>query len=278
MQSEITDFRNRCLVLSVHRSVCVGEPLDTSFLESWPADVRSSAEFASLVSASYQMWQESWKLDIGFLLGNRRDGAAYEFDQLIYTLRTAAQHTDNRVAEERSQRWLRLACAGQNPEAAGHWHQCGTLLMKTLNAGMEVLNHTAAMVRRDQTSLAEWQAKVGESPEAAITRVAADLGLRLSLRQRENHARRVASQWKYYVLRPGETATDVLADFAEQALVSRMDPLPCDYLDVLDELRVLGSGDAVPSLHLAHAVAEITGASGEDFLKRLGATWAFIRG
>ena len=49
-------------------------------------------------------------------------------------------------------------------ETAGDWHQCGTLLMKTLNAGMEVSNQTAAIVRRDQASLADWQAKVGESP------------------------------------------------------------------------------------------------------------------
>jgi hypothetical protein len=278
MQSEITDFRNRCLVLSVHRSVCVGESLDTSFLESWPADVHSSADFATLVSAAYRMWRESWKLDIGFLLANRRNGAAYEFDQLVYALRTASQHTDNPAAEQRSQRWLRLACAGRNPETASDWHQCGTLLMKTLNAGMEVLNETAAIVRRDQASVADWQAKVGESPEAAVTSVAADLGLRLSHRQREEHARRIASQWKYYDLRPGEAAVAALADLAERALVSRMDPLPCDYLDVLDELRLLGSGDAVPALHLAHAVAEITGASGEDFLKRLGATWALLRG
>lgn len=278
MQSEITDFRNRCLVLSIHRSVCVGEQLDMSFLESWPAEVSSSADFATLVSAAYRMWRESWKLDIGFLLGNRRDGAAYECDQLIYTLRTAAQHTDNRAAEERSQRWLTLACAGRNPNTADDWHRCGTLLMKTINAGMDVLNQTAATVRRDQTSVADWQAKVGESPEAAITKVAADLGLRLSMRQRGDHTRRIASQWKYYTLRPDEAAVDALADLAERALVSRMEPLPCDYLDVLDELRVLGSADAVSALHLAHAVAEITGASGEDFLKRLGATWTSLKG
>jgi len=278
MKNEVADFHTRCLVLSVHRSVCVGEQLDTSFLESWPANVRSSADFTALTSAAYRMWREIWKLDIGFLLGSRRDGAAYEFDQLIYALRTAAQHTDNPASVERSQQWLRIACGGKNPQTADDWHQCGTFLMKAINAGMEVLNQTAAIARRDPASMANWQAKVAESPEAAITRVAADLGLRLNPRQRGDHGRRIASQWKYYVLRPDEAAVDALADLAERALVSRMDPLPCDYLDILDELRVLGSGDAVPALHLAHAVAEITGATGEDFLKRVGATWALLRG
>nr|BFE32915.1 hypothetical protein GCM10010200_051660 [Actinomadura rugatobispora] len=278
MQSEVTDFRNRCVVLSAHRSICVGLPFDNSFLESWPTNVHSDADFARLVSVAYRLWRESWKLDIGFLIGNRRSGAAYEFDQLVYNLRTAAQHTDNRGAEDRSQRWLRDACAGRDPETRDDWHQCGTLLMKSLNAAVEVLNQKAAIVRRDQTRRANWQAKVGESPEAAITKVAADLGLRLSMHQRKEQSRRITNQWKNYVLRPGEAAADALADLAERSLVSRMDPLPCDYLDVLDELRVLGSRDAVPALHLAHAVAEITGASGEDFLKQLGATWASLRG
>jgi hypothetical protein len=278
MQTEIANFRNRCLVLSVHRSVCVGEPLDMSLLESWPADVRSGADFAALVSAAYRLWRESWNLDVGFLLGGRQDGAAYEFDQLIYALRTAAQHTDNRIAEQHSQRWLRNACGGRSPEASDDWYQCGNVLMKTLNAAMDVLNQTAATSRRDQASLADWRAKVSESPEATITRVATDLGLRLNLRRRDEHARRIAGQWKYYALQPGEAAADALAELAERSLVSRMDPLPCDYLDVLDELRVLGMDDAVPALHLAHAVAEITGATGEDFIKQVGAAWAFLRG
>jgi hypothetical protein len=277
MQNDIDDFKNRCLVLSVHRSTCVGEALNLDFLESWPADVRSGADFTLLVSAAYQMWREGWKLDIGFLLGGLRDTAAHDCDQLIYALRTWAQHTDNRSAEEISQRWLRLACEGRDPAGADDWHRCGAQLMKALNAGMEMLNQTAANVRCDPARVADWQAKVGESPEAAITKVAADLGLRLNPRQRQEHARRIASQWKYYTLRPGEVAGNALAILAERVLVARIEALPCDYLDVLDELRVLGSGDAIPALHLAHAVAEITGTAGEEFLKRLTTTWVSLR-
>ncbi len=33
-----------------------------------------------------------------FLLGHRRDGAARDFDRLIYQLRTSQQHTDNSEA------------------------------------------------------------------------------------------------------------------------------------------------------------------------------------
>jgi len=77
--------------------------------------------------------------------------------------------------------------------------------------------------------------------------------------------------------RPGENAADVLASFAEEALVSRMEPLPCNYQDVLAELGVLGSPEAVSALHLAHAVAEITSASGDAYLKRLKEAWTLLR-
>jgi len=275
MQDEITEFSRLCRTLAQHRAISVGEPLDISFFASWPADVQSSAAFAELVSAAYQMWRESWKLDIGFLLGHRRDGGARDFDNLIYHLRTAQQHTDNSAANARFALWAKGACAGRDPVTADDWLSCGTALMTALNAGMSVLCQTAA--RPDQFFRSAWQAKVSESPEAAVSRVASDLGLQLNLEQRAYHVRRVAGRWKNYRLRPGEVAPDVLASFAEQTLVSRVDPLPCGYQDVLAELRMLGLRDAVSALHLAHAVAEITGASGDAYIKRLKETWTLLR-
>ena len=103
------------------------------------------------------------------------------------------------------------------------------------------------------------------------------LSLRLSQRQRQKYVLQVANRWKNYRLRPGQDAADVLASFAEQALIARVDPLPCSYQDILEELGMLGSPDAVSALHLAHAVAEITSASGDAYLKRLKETWAFLR-
>jgi hypothetical protein len=275
MHSEVTEFKRLCAVLAQHRRGSVGEPLDTSFLGSWPASVQTSADFAGLVSAAYQMWRENWKLNIGFLIGYRRDGAARDFDRLIYQLRTHQQHTDNSEATARFTSWTRAACDGGDPATADNWLSCGTALMTELNAGVRVLCQTAA--RADRTFRSAWRAKVSETPEAAVTRVAADLGLQLSQWQRQNHANRVAGRWKNYRLGPGEDASDVLASFAEEALISRVDPLPCSYQDVLAELGILGSSDAVSALHLAHAVAEITSASADAYLKRLKETWAFLR-
>lgn len=56
-----------------------------------------------------------------------------------------------------------------------------------------------------------------------------------------------------------------------------METLPCGHLEVFTELEVLGTGDAVAALHLAHAVAEITGVSGEAYLKRLKDVWLSLR-
>jgi hypothetical protein len=151
---------------------------------------------------------------------------------------------------------------------------CGTALMTELIAGVRVLCQTAA--RGDRSFRSAWRAKVSETPEAAVTRVAADLGLQLSQWQHQRHALQVTNRWKNYRLRSGQVATDVLASFAEEALISRVDPLPCSYQDVLAELGMLGSSDAVTALHLAHAVAEITGTSGDAYLKRLKETWAFL--
>jgi hypothetical protein len=275
MHDEITEFGELCSTLARHRRISVGEPLDTSFLASWPTDVHSSADFAGLVSAAYQMWRENWNLDIGFLLGRRRNSAARDFDRLIYQLRTSQQHADNGEALARFTLWTREACAGRDPATADDWLSCGTALMNALNAGARELCQTAA--RGDQSFRSAWQAKVSETPEAAVTRVADDLGLWLSQGQRQYHARQVAGRWKNYRLRSGEDAMDVLTSFAEESLISRVEPLPCSYQDVLAELGMLGSRDAVSALHLAHAVAEIAGASGDAYLKRLKEAWAFLR-
>ena len=274
MEDEIAVFKKYCETLAQHRAISVGMPLDTSFLISWPIDVQSSADFAKLVSAAYQMWLESWKLDIGFLLSHRSNGAARDFDHLIHNLRTSQQHSDNSVADRRFTSWAKEACNGHDPATAEDWLSCGKKLMIELNAEMNILCETAA--RGDRSFRFAWQAKVSESPEAIVTQVASDLGLQLSTGQRGYHARQVERRWKNYYLRPHEIPNNVLASFAEQSLIARVGPLPFLYQDVLAELRVLGSRDAVSALHLAHAVAEITEASGDAYINRLKDVWTSL--
>jgi hypothetical protein len=215
-------------------------------------------------------------MDIAFLSGYRSDGAARYFNGLIYQMRTALQHDDNERAGARFAQWKREACGGHEPAGADDWLTCGIALMTELNAGMSVLCQTAAR-GREPSFRAAWQAKMSETPEAAVTRVADDLGLWLNQGQHSWHTRQVERLWSKYRPRPGEVAGDVLSSYAEQTLVSRVETLPCDYVDVLTELEVLGKRDAVPALHLAHAVAEITGVLGDAYLKRLKDVWLSLR-
>jgi len=215
---------------------------------------------------------------VGFLLGPRRAGdPAWDFDQLIYQLRTSLQHADNHQARARWDEWTRDASDGRAPAAESDWGACGRALMVELNAALGVLCRTAAVRKREASFRQAWQAKVSESVTAVISSVADDLGMYLSSGSREYHVREVERRWKRYRLRAGETPADVLASLAEQSLVSQMSNLPCNYQLILDELQVIGTVDAVAALHLAHAVAEISGTSGETYLKLVMATWATLQ-
>ena len=277
MQGEVTEFRQLCVTLAQHRRISVGDALDTSFLSSWPADVSTEAEFGELVSRAYQLWRESWRVDVSFLLVETRNGdAAHVFDKLIYDLRTAIHHSDNDAAERRYTDWAADACGGRHPVSGQDWHSVGTALMLAFNAAMAVLCSCAARAR-DAAFRAAWAAKVSESPEEILLRVANDLGMRLGPGQRDYHVREVTRRWSGFTLRPGQMAADVLEDFAEQSLLSRVGRIPCRYQDVLDELLVLGTPRAVGALHLAHAVFEVTGARGDEYFKLLRATWTMLR-
>lgn len=179
-------------------------------------DGRNRADFTELVSSAYLLWRERWKLDIGFLFGYASDGAARNFDDLIYQLRTALLHADNKRPNARLTRWAQEACGGRDPATADDWLLCGTALMMALNAGMRVLCQTAAHGRESSFRPA-WQAKMSGTPEAAVTMVARDLGMMLSQWQRDGHVRQVAGRWNRYRLRAGEVAMDVLSSLAERA-------------------------------------------------------------
>ncbi|MFF0047820.1 hypothetical protein [Streptomyces sp. NPDC005498] len=278
MLVELEEFKRSCRTLSEHRRICTGEPIFIPVAESWPSSVRSDAEFGALVSAAYKLWRESWKLDVGFLLGQRgADGPARYLDRLIYQLRTAQQHTDNDEARTRWGEWTRDACGGHPPVTDDDWAACGRELMAAVNAAIDCLCKLAGSGRRMESFRQEWRAKGEESTVGVVTRVASDLGMHLRGGQRAHHERQVERHWSRHRLRSGETAADVLAAFAECSLLSEMEALPCSYQWILDELRVLGTADAIPALRLAHAVAEISRTTGETYVKLVESTWVTLR-
>ncbi len=275
MHAEVEEFRGRCATLARHRQISIGTPLDLSLLESWPDGVQDRAGFKELVSATYQLWRETWKLDVRFLMSRQLQVATRDFDRLINQLRTSQQHADTGTLDEEAAQWARDVCGGRNPATSDDWRACGTALMDALNTAIGALCQT---VVQNQSSdfRAAWQAKVSVSEEAVVLRVAADLGLQLNNSQVGSAVSQVKRRWAGYRLKPGEVADDVLASYAEQSLISRTESLPCSYLDVLGALEVLGRREAVHALRLAHAVAEITHAVGESYMKRLKEVWALL--
>lgn len=117
MDSELREFDRIRTVLSQYRRMCTGEPIPFPEAPPWPRHSRSEAEFDAVVSAAYKLWRESWKLDVGFLLGQRGGSheAARAFERLVNSLRTAAQHHDNPAATEARAVWTAAACGARSP-------------------------------------------------------------------------------------------------------------------------------------------------------------------
>ncbi|RPK83254.1 hypothetical protein EES45_07110 [Streptomyces sp. ADI97-07] len=276
MRAECEEFRIRCTTLARHRQISIGMALDLSFLASWPDSVQDESDFKELVSTAYKLWWETWKLDVRFLVDYRAKSGARDFNQLINQLRTSYQHTGVDKQDEQADRWVKAVCGGRYPATPADWMACGIALMKAFNTAIDVLCRTITQNQNNEFRAA-WQTKVAVSEEAVVVMVAADLGMRLNDGLRGFHVSQVKRRWAGYKLRKGEVASDILARFAEESLISRTGRLPCNYLDVLSALKVLGTPDAVPALRLAHAVAEITRMVGESYMKRLHDVWTLLR-
>lgn len=277
MRAECEDFRTWCTTLAKHRQISVGMALDLSLITAWPDIVQDEAGFKALVSRAYKLWWETWKLDVRFLISYRPRGDARDFDRLINLLRTSYQHAGADKQDKQAKDWAMTVCDGREPATSDDWMACGTALMKAFNTAIEVLCQTITQNRNNEFRTA-WQTKVAVSEEAVVMRVAADLGMRLNDGLRGTHVAQVKRRWAGYTLRRGETADDILAAFAEESLISRTGKLPCSYFDVLSELNILGKPEAVPAIRLAHAVAELTRAVGEPYMKRLNEVWALLHG
>jgi hypothetical protein len=264
--------------LSEYRRTCTGESLDISAVEALPTAVLTGEEFDSVVSGGYMLWRETWKIDVGFLAGPRRAGGpAWDFDELINDLRTAVQHSDNSVAKTRRMKWLNDICEGQSPSTGSDWTSCGSALLREFATAVRYLSKRAAARRTDPHFRRDWQGRISASVESIVGRVAGDLGMYLTSSSLGYHVRNVERRLSSYRPRRGEATADVLASFAERSLISGVETLPCKYEEVLDALEVLASPGAIPALHLAHAVAEISRTTGDAFLDLVEATWDDLR-
>lgn len=278
MRTGLTELKSASRELSEYRRTCTGEALDISAVEALPTAVLTAEEFDSVVTSSYMLWRETWKIDVGFLAGPRRTGGpTWDFDELINDLRTAAQHSDNSAAKTRRMKWLNDVCGGRSPSTDEDWTSCAVALLGEFAAAVRYLSKRAAARRTDPQFRRDWQDRISASVESIVRRVADDLGMYLNPSSFGYHVRQVERRMSSNRPRRGETMTEMLASFAERSLISGIQALPCKYEEILDALEVLASPDAVPALHLAHAVAEISRTAGDAFLDLVEATWDYLR-
>lgn len=238
------------------------------------APVHSDQDFRRLVSELYMVWRERWGSDVTFLTSKGRSVTRVRsFGILVNTFRTAHQHSTNTAAVGDLEKWLRNACKGDLPIHSSDWETCRRELAALFNVALADLADAAALVYRSPALRADWNSRAAQSVDAILDLVIADLGLSFRERDHQYHRRQIEGRWRTRSPRPGEDQRLALTAMVEQQLIARVEDLPCEYLEVLDKLEVIGSPAAVPALQLAHAISTISRRRGSDFLECVAATW-----
>jgi hypothetical protein len=279
MWDEIARFEAEHERLSQHKRLCTGEPLEPLPRAVLPNTVDSLAAFKELVSQVYMHWHEKWGGDVGFLLGTARQAApqARSFWTTLKEIRTAHQHSTNEQAVRALNEWHHQACGTRSPRVPDEWATCAKALIVQLIDAVTELADAAMTVQQREDDRRAWQQRTAESVRSAVIRVAADLGLRLSEGQIDYHKRQVEGRWRGYHVSQGRNARSELDSLVERSLMAQSPRLPCDHLEILQELEVIGSLSAFAGIQLAHAVAAISRTRGDAFLKLVAATWASVQ-
>jgi hypothetical protein len=279
MWDEIARFEVEHERLSLHKRGCTGEPLEPLPQTALPASVDSNAAFQALVTQVWVHWHEKWGGDVGFLLGTAGQAAprARSFGQTLKRIRTAHQHATDEHAVRARDEWLHQACGTQRPSGPDDWATCARELIVHLIDAVTELADVAMTVQQREDKRRAWQQRTAESVRAAVVRVATDLGLQLSEGTIDYHKRQVEGRWRGYRVPQGRDARSELDSLAERSLMAQSPRLPCDHLEILHELEVIGSPSAFAGIQLAHAVAAISRTRGDAFLKLVVATWNSVQ-
>ncbi|MEV4049674.1 hypothetical protein AB0J55_00670 [Amycolatopsis sp. NPDC049688] len=279
MRDEITRFEAEQERLSLHKLLCTGEPLSALPREVLSEAVHSLAAFKALVSQLYVLWKEEWGRDVGFLMGIARQATprAQSFGQTLTRIRTAHQHSPAKQDVLALASWYSSACGTQSPSGPDEWTTCAKELIVELTDAVSELADAAMTVQQRDRDRRAWQERVAESVRSAVVRVATDLGLRLSESQIDYHKRQVDGRWRNWQVPSGRDARSELDSLVERSLMAQSPRLPCDHLEVLRELEVIGSPSAFAGIQLAHAVATVSRTRGAAFLKLVVATWSSVQ-
>jgi len=269
--------------IAERRLATTGFPLEQPDFNAWRLEVRSEADFISLVSNCYKWWRESWRDDIQFLGENSysraKSAPLWEFTSLLRHLRTAQQHSDNAASVAFAERWLEDACGVGRPESSELWRACGLALGRAMLSAVTALSDLAEYAAVKSELADTWKRRVSAlaSADAVIVRarVADDLGLNLPTRVLPHIDRQIDYEWRVRIRTASDDPAAALTSVVERILLGRsLVPLPCSYPDILDLLDCWAAPDAAGAVRLAHVVAELANyANDREFLDLVADIW-----
>lgn len=254
---------NRSLAtLDGNKYVCTG----TRFIADEAPDLApkrpSEDAFIRLVSEYYKFFRETHADDIAFLLSIERRAAVTEFNNAVYSLRTAKQHNDNSQATK-----FYDAFASRHDS----WQAASNTLAELLDRALTELADISLHVRRDPSLTRLWKERASLEPQSIFEAVCRDFNTVYTGATQQALLSNVKRRAKR--LRPHEDVRARLEDFCAQEITAQGRSLPVPYYEVLDRLGVLGTPRARPAALLAYSVSATTKLKGESFLARVEQTW-----
>lgn len=253
-------------LLAQARWLATGASLDAKRPELEPTCV-SESELDALVRDYYILFNEVLASDVSFLHGVRSMPNVRKLRELLYNLRTAANHADNPRAQLESARWR---AQHESPQEAAD------ALAAMLFDALDRLSKTAILVTRSPGEATRWGELVSVEVSTVFAAVCADLHLSFSEANRSRMVRLIEKRLEVQP-RSGDRRT-LVTEYCVQEVLADRRPLPVPYTDVLDSLGLIGKASAQAALLIAYSVAAIAPhLPVQAFLLRVRETWEAAR-
>ncbi|NRI69042.1 hypothetical protein FEZ60_26320 [Rhodococcus sp. MS16] len=219
------------------------------------------ADFDALVTEYYTLFRENMRGDVAFLLSIERKREVVEFDNAVYLLRTAKQHTDNPKATAFYDSWTGTRTFQTAAEA---------LAVCFTNALLQLVV-VSNLVRRDSELTEAWKSRASIEPASIFEAVCDDLKVRFSVANKKRLIRNVTNRVQR--LRADVDTRVATEGFCVEEIVAQSISLPVPYVEILDRLGLIGASNASAALLMAYSVQASTNLTGDEFLLRVEETW-----
>jgi hypothetical protein len=246
--------------INFNKLACTGVGLTYDTLDLRPL-ITSEDGFTRLISQYYKFFREAVVADIAFLRSVERHPAIVEFDDAIYQLRTAQQHSDNNEAIRFYRSWTN----NQN------WQDAADALSQSLRRALSHLSRISSQVRRDEDRARAWQGWTSAAPASVFESVCLDLKVSFSDRRKAFLIRNIERQAR--TLSVDANVRAGIEEICVGEITKQSMRLPVPYYMVLDRLNLLGRPKARAAILLAYSISASTSLRGEDFIVRVEEAW-----